>query len=122
MASGIPSAPIISSRGAADTTAGRIYFSTPSVQVEIPVGDLVSPPHLSSHYSTWRKIYPAAEKLTEGVKFNRRRHNYPRRGAGGQKIFKKIRKLSRSAEITLFHILIHCETIPYPNTLPKTLS
>ena len=50
----IPSPPITSSRGAADTTAGRIYFSTPSAQVGIPVGDLVSPPppHLCSHYTT----------------------------------------------------------------------
>ena len=33
-----------SSRGAADMTAGRIYFSTPSAKVRIPVTELVSPP------------------------------------------------------------------------------
>ena len=50
MASSTPSAPITSSRGAADTTAGRIYFSTPSAQVRDPVGDLVfTPPPTSAH-------------------------------------------------------------------------
>ena len=44
MASSTPSAPITSSRGAADTTAGRIYFSTPTAQVRVPVEDLVFPP------------------------------------------------------------------------------
>ena len=67
-------APITSSRGAADTTAGRIYSSTPSPQVRVPVGDLVfPPPHFCSHYTTtggkifrWRKNYPVAEKLSGG--------------------------------------------------------
>ena len=73
-------APITSSRGAADMTAGRIYFSTPSAQVRVPVGDLVfPPPHFCSHYTTTggkfsgggktirrRKNYPAAEKLSGG--------------------------------------------------------
>ena len=50
---------------AADTTAGRIYFSTPSAQVRVPVGDLVfPPPHFCSHYTTNGKII-------------RRRKNYP---------------------------------------------
>ena len=48
----IPGPPATSSRGAADTTAGRIYFSTPSAHVRVPVGDLVSPPHFCSHYTT----------------------------------------------------------------------
>ena len=42
----------------------------------------------------------------------------------GQQFEKKIsqcRKLSHSTKNTLFHILIHCETILYPYTLPKTL-
>ena len=45
-------APITSSRGAADTTADRIYFSTLSAQVRIPVGDLVffDPPLLLTLY------------------------------------------------------------------------
>ena len=64
MTSSTPSAPINDTRGAADTTAGRIYFSTPSAQVRVPVGDLVFPPYLCSHYTTWGKIYPAAEKLS----------------------------------------------------------
>ena len=34
---------------AADTTAGRIYFSTPSAQVRVPVGDLGFPPPTSAH-------------------------------------------------------------------------
>ena len=66
-------APITSSRGAADTTAGRIYFSTPSALFRVPVGDLVFPPHFCSQYTTtggkifrWRKNYPAAEKLSGG--------------------------------------------------------
>ena len=77
MASSTLSAPINSSRGAADTTAGRIYFSTPSAQVRVPVGDLVSPPPSPTYAHTIllgeklsrggtiiprrRKIYPAAE-------------------------------------------------------------
>ena len=65
MASSTPSAPITSSRGAADTTAGRIYFSTPSAQVRVPVGDLVSPPHFYSHYTTWGKII--RERLRKGA-------------------------------------------------------
>ena len=32
------------------------------------------------------------------------------------------RNLSHSAANNPFYILIHCETIPYPYTLPKTLS
>ena len=72
MAYGTPPAPIASSRAAADTTPGRIYFSTPSAQVRNPVGDLVlPPPHLCSHYTTWgkfiqrrRKSYRAAEKIS----------------------------------------------------------
>ena len=90
MASG--TAPTTSSRGAADTTAGRIYFSTPSAQVRVPVGDLVFPPHFCSHYTTRGKIIrerqrkgaagdrecqrtagrQAAEKIIP-----RRRKNYP---------------------------------------------
>ena len=51
----IPGPQITSSRGAADTTAGGICFSTPSAQVRIPVGDLVfhhPVPHLCSHYTS----------------------------------------------------------------------
>ena len=41
--------PITSSRGAANTTADRIYFSTPSAEVRIPVGDLIFPAPTSAH-------------------------------------------------------------------------
>ena len=65
---------------------------TPSSQVRIPVGDLphLPPPaHLCSHYTTWGKNYPAAEKLSAGVKINRRRHAYPGRAKVVQKCEKK---------------------------------
>ena len=78
MVSSTSSAPNISSRGAADTTAGRIYFSTLSTQVRVPVADLVSPPpHLCSHYTNegknmrrWRK------NLSGGLKKIPGRNNY----------------------------------------------
>ena len=67
MESSTPSAPIVSSRGAADTTAGRIHFTTPSAQVRVPVGDLVFPPPTYAHTILLggkiiprRKNYPAA--------------------------------------------------------------
>ena len=104
MASSTPSASINSSRGAADTTAGRIYFSTPSAQVRIPVGDLVSPsPHFCSHYTARGKtIRERQRKGAVGVReagggkiIPRRRKNYPaaeevsRAGAGAQRFEKK---------------------------------
>ena len=63
----------------------------------------------------WRKNYPAVKKLCGGgiiIPGGRKWTNF----------FEKIsqcRNLSRSAENTLFHILIHGEAIPYPYTLPK---
>ena len=83
------SLPIDSSLGAADTTAGRIYFSTPSAQVRVPVGDLVSPPPLML------TLYYLREKLSGGEKIIRRPKNFAaaewlsRAGAGGPKIRKK---------------------------------
>ena len=84
MASSTPSAPITSFRGAADTTAGRIYFSTPSAQVQIPLtGPHLSPPHFCSHHTTegknmrWRP-----KKLSGGG-------TTIRAGAGGTKTRKK---------------------------------
>ena len=115
MASGTPSAPINSSRGAADTTAGRIYFSTPSAQVRVPVGDLVfPPPHFCSHYTTRGKIIKERQwKGAAGVReagggkiIPRRRKNNPAAeyfswaGAGGP----KIRKKTHSAQ--------NCRTVP----------
>ena len=87
MASSTLSAPINSSRGAPDTTAVQIYFSTPSAQVRVPVGELVSPPLLTYAHTIllgeklsrggkiiprWRKKYSTAEYLS-------------RAGAGGPK-------------------------------------
>ena len=109
MTSSTPSAPINSSRGALDTTAGLIYFFTPSAQVRVPVGDLVFPPPFSDH------TILLGGKLTGGGKIIPRRHeNFPaavyisRAGAGGPKIRKKLTapKLSHSAKNTLFHIFI----------------
>ena len=111
MASSTPSAPINSSRGAADTTAGRIYISTPSAQVRVPVGDLVfPPPHFCSHYTTRGKInrrrknYPAA-----AIKTIRRRNNYPGLAQVGQKFEKKLTVPKTGAQCRkyLLHIFIH---------------
>ena len=114
MASSTPSAPITSSRGDADTTAGRIYFPTPSAQVRVPVEDLVSPPHLCSHYTTEGKNMRRRRKnLSAGGIIKRERQ---RKGAVGVREagraqvclkFEKKRKLSHSAENTLFCIFIH---------------
>ena len=93
---------------------------------------LPSPPHLCPHYTTLGKNYPATEKFFGGgAKIIRLRKkcaaadNLTREGAGAPKNRKKIsqcQKLSHSADNTLFHTLIHCETVPFPYTLPKTLS
>ena len=122
MASSTPSAPITSSRGAADTTAGRIYFSTPSLQVRIHVGDLVfhPPPPLPNYshtillglkdylgHTTWVSGRQVAEKISSSVKIMRQRNKYPGRARVDQKFGKKIRKMSHSAENTLFNIFIH---------------
>ena len=90
MASSTPSAPINSSRGAADTTAGRIYFSTPSAQVRVPVGDLVSPPpHFCSHYTTGGKTIRGGVKTIRRLKKLSGGGINIRAGAGGPKIRKK---------------------------------
>ena len=84
MASSTLSAPIKSSRGAADKTAGRIYFSTPSAWVRVPVGDLVSPSPTYAH------TILLGEKLSRGsVNFIRRQNNYPGRAQVGKKVEKK---------------------------------
>ena len=83
MASSTPSGPITSSRGAADTTAGRIYFSTPSAQVRVPVGDLVSPLPTYAHtiLLAGKIIRERERKGAEGV-----------REAGGGKIIRRPKK------------------------------
>ena len=81
MASSTPSAPINSSRGAADTTAGRIYFSTPSAQVRIPIGDLVffdQPPTSAHTILLGGKTIRERQRTAGGGKIiPRRRKNYP---------------------------------------------
>ena len=68
MASSTPSAPINSSRGAADTTAGRIYFSTPFAQVRFPVGDLVLfPPLILTLYYWTKNMRRRRRKRLSGV-------------------------------------------------------
>ena len=101
MASSTPSAPSTSSRGAAETTAGRIYFSTQSAKVRVPVGDLVFPPPTYAH------TILLGGKISSGGKiFPRRRKNYPvaeeisQAGAGGP----KIRKKTQNAQ--------NCRTVP----------
>ena len=150
MATSTPSAPINSSRGAADTTAGRIYFSTPSAQVRVPVGDLVFPPPPPTSAHT---ILLGGKISAGGVKTVRRRNNYPGRAQVGQKFEKNSQcpKLLHRAETTLLHIFIHwaklypifihwtevypifkhwtelypilitCRTVPYLNTLSRTI-
>ena len=115
MASSTPSAPINSSRAAADMTAGRIYISTPSAQVRVPVRDLVFFPHFCSHYTTRREIYPAAEKLSRGgVKSIRRWNNYRSRAQVGQKFEKKL---------TVRKTVTQCRKYPSPylHTLSLTI-
>ena len=130
MASSTPFGPITSSRGAADTTAGRIYFSTPSAQIRMPLtGPFLFPPYFCSHYSTTGVKYKGssaegsrggrerrrtagrqpAEKLSAGVKSNRRRHIYP-----GQAQVPKFSKKNPK-------IVAQCRKYPIPNfnTLPK---
>ena len=108
MASSTPSAPSNSSRVAADRTAGRIYFSTPSAQVRIPVGDLFffDPPLLLTLYYYWGKNFPVAEQLSGGKNYKgasadgRRRNNYPRRA----QVSKISKKKSQGAQ--------NCRTVP----------
>ena len=79
MASSTPSAPITSFRGAVDTTADGIYFSTPSAQVQIPVGDLVLPPPPTCAHNILfgGKLSDGGKVSGVGVKFIQRRKNYP---------------------------------------------
>ena len=106
MASSTPSAPITSSRGPAVTIAGRIYFSTPAAQVRVAVGDLVSPSLLFTLYYLGENYKATTAEGSRRRTGGRRRKNYPRR-AQVPKNYKKIRKMSHSAENTLFHIFIH---------------
>ena len=62
------------------------------------------PPHFCSHYFIWGEKYPAAEKLSSGVKIIRRRNKYPGRARVGQRFDKKVSKKSHSDK--------SCRTVP----------
>ena len=139
-------APITSSRGAADTTAGRIYFSTPSAQVRVPVGDLVFPPPTSAHTILLGGNYKGAsaegsrgnrerkctagrqtaEKLSRGgVKIIRRRNNYPGRARVDQNSKKKNLKVPKTVaqcrKYPIPYLYTLSRTIPYLYTLNRTV-
>ena len=125
MASSTPSAPINSSRGAADTTVGRIHFSTPSTQVRVPVADLVFPPPTSAH-----TILQGGDLSGGGKSIPRRRKNYPaaeqlsRAGAGGPKIRKKLavpKTVAQCRKYPIPYLYTLCQTIPYLYTLNRTI-
>ena len=146
MASSTPSAPITSSRGAANTTAGRIYFSTPSAHVRVPVRDLVFPPPPPP--PTCAHTILLRGKLSRGGKIiPRRRKNCPaveylsRAGAGTQK-FEKKSENCRTVPKVPYSICLYIEpnytvslyiepnytlslyierTIPYPNILSQII-
>ena len=121
-------APITSSRGATDMTAGLIYFSTPSAQVRVPVGDLVSPP-TSAH-----TILLMGEKFSSGGKIFRWRKNYPARekqsgggiiipgGRGCPKNRKKNPKIvAQCRKYPIPNLYTMNRTIPYLYTLNRTI-
>ena len=91
-------APITSSRDTPDTTASRIYFSTPSAQVRVPVGDLVFPPPLLL---------------------------ISRAGAGEPKIRKKNLKVPKTVaqcrKYPILYLYTLSRTIPYLYTLNRTI-
>ena len=69
-----------------------MVFGTPSAQVRIPVGDLISP-RFCSNYTTCGKVIRRRRKNYKGASADGRwRKNYPaaeylfRAGAGGPKI------------------------------------
>ena len=113
MASSTPSAPIKSSRGAADTTAGRIYFSTPSAQVRVPVGDLVFPPPTSPHtILLGGKLSDGGIIIPSGRRCTKIRKKVPKTIAQYRKYpipyLNTLRNHSISLYITKNTILIHC--------------
>ena len=118
MASSTPSAPINSSRGAADTTAGRIYFSTPSAQVRVPVADLVTPPPpppTSAH------TILLGGKLSGGVKTIRRRNNYPGRAQVPKNSKKNPKFVAQCRKYPIPYLYTLSRTIRYLYTLNRTI-
>ena len=125
-------APITSSRGAADTTADRIYFSTPSALFRVPVGDLVFPPPPTSAHS----ILLLGGKFSGGGKTIRRRKNYPAAEKlsgggiiipGGRRWVKNSKKnpktVAQCRKYPITYLYTLNRTKPYLNTLPNcTLS
>ena len=123
MASSTPSAPSTSCCGAADTTAGRIYFYTPSAQVRVPLtGPHLPPPHFCSHYTVWGKNYKGAS--ADGT---RRPKNYAaaqklsRAGAGSQKFEKKTKIVAQCRNFPIPYLYTLSRTIPFPYTLNRTI-
>ena len=123
MYSSTPSRPITSSRGAADTTAGRIYFSIPSAQVRVPVGDLVFfDPHLCSHYTTRGKVIrERQQKGAAGVREEGGAIIIP----GGRR-WPKIRKknpkiVEQCRKYPIPYLYTLSRTIPYLYTLNRTI-
>ena len=137
MASSTPSALITSSRGAADTTAGRFYFYTPSAQVLIPLTGPHLPPTCAHSILLWGKIIRERQRTGGGGKNIRRPKSYAaaqklsRAGAGSQKFEKKPQIVAqcRSYPIpylytlsrTISYLYTLNRTIPYPNTLSRTI-
>ena len=133
MYSSTPSRPITSSRGAADTTAGRIYFSIPSAQVRVPVGDLVFfDPHLCSHYTTRGKVI--RERQRKGAAGVREKggaiiipggRRWPKIRKKNPKIVEQCRKYPIPYLYTLSRTrpYLHTlnRTIPYIKTLSRTI-
>ena len=127
MASGTPSAPITSSRGAADTTAGLIYFYTPSAQVRIPLtGPHLPSPLLLTLYYLGENYKGASadgrrrKKLSIGGKIMRRLNNY----SGWPRVEEKLEKKNpktvaqcRKDNYPYLHTL--SRTKPYLDTLRK---
>ena len=123
MASG--TAPINSSRGAADTTAGRIYFSTPSAQVRIPLTGPLLPPPTSAHtillggkIYDGGKIFPRRRKNYKGASADGRWPNiYPGRAQVPKNSKKNPKTVAQCRKYPIPNLYTLNRTIPYLYTL-----
>ena len=139
MASSTPSAPNNSSRGAADTTADRIYFCTPSAQVRIPLTGphLSSPPPTTAHNILLAgKIIRERQRRAGGGKIIPDGRRCPKNWKKNPKIVAQCRKypipylytLSRTIPYlytlnrTIPYLYTLNRTIPYLNTLSRLIS
>ena len=114
--------PITNSRGVADTTDGRIYFSTPSAQVRVPL----TGPHLPpTPYYYWGKNFPVAEKLSGGAIIIPSGRRCPKIRKKNPKIVAQCRKYPIPNLYTLNRTIPYLYTlnrlIPYLNTLNRTI-